>query len=187
MIDVVVFGVSAIIVLGGALGVVLSKNPVRAALSLVASFLAVAVLFVIQQAHFLALVQVVVYGGAIVVLFLFVIMLLGVDKVEDLDLPERSQVVAGIVSGLAFFGLICAGLFVSGPGGDEGNVALTGQIGRNPIDSTDDINQLAADIFTRNLVPFMATALLLTIATIGAVVMVKNSEADSSLPEAEVN
>ncbi len=77
--DVAVFIVSAIIVLGGAIGVVVNPNPVRAALSLVASFFGVAVLFMLQEAHFLALVQVIVYAGAIVVLFLFVIMLLGVE------------------------------------------------------------------------------------------------------------
>ena len=62
----------------------LSSNPVHAALSLVATLFGIAVLFVAQEAHFLAAVQVIVYAGAIVVLFLFVIMLLGVDRAEDL-------------------------------------------------------------------------------------------------------
>ena len=75
-----VFLVAAAICLAGALGVVTSKNPVHSALSLVATLFGIAVLFVAQEANFLAAVQVIVYAGAIVVLFLFVIMLLGVDR-----------------------------------------------------------------------------------------------------------
>src|SRR5262245_25795143 len=82
--DWFVFVVAGLATLTGALGVVLSKPPVHSALSLVATLLAVAVLFVAQQAHFLAAVQVIVYAGAVVVLFLFVIMLLGVDQSEDI-------------------------------------------------------------------------------------------------------
>src|SRR5687768_7877798 len=84
-VDVGVFFAAAIIVLAGALGVVLARNPVHSALMLVMTLFGVAVLFVAQEAHFLAAVQVIVYAGAIVVLFLFVIMLLGVDKEEDIE------------------------------------------------------------------------------------------------------
>src|SRR5204862_6247343 len=83
--DWAVFIVSAIAVLTGALGVVTSRNPVHAALMLVLTLFGVAALFVAQQAHFLAVVQVIVYAGAIVVLVLFVIMLLRVDQSENLE------------------------------------------------------------------------------------------------------
>src|ERR1700687_5697892 len=83
-VDGFVFVVASAIVLLGALGVVLARNPVHSALMLVLTLFGVAVLFVAQQAHFLAAVQVIVYAGAIVVLFLFVIMLLGVDR------PDRT-------------------------------------------------------------------------------------------------
>ena len=73
-------------VLVGAIGVIVRSHPVHAALSLVLTLFGVAVLFVAQEAHFLAAVQVIVYAGAIVVLFLFVIMLLGVDKVENIEI-----------------------------------------------------------------------------------------------------
>ena len=73
-------------VIAGALGVIMRSNPVHAALSLVLTLFGVAVHFVALEAHFLAAVQVIVYAGAIVVLFLFVIMLLGVDKAEDLSI-----------------------------------------------------------------------------------------------------
>src|SRR5688500_8506560 len=72
----------------GAVGVVVRRNPVHAALSLVLTLFGVAVHFVALQAHFLAAVQVIVYAGAIVVLFLFVIMLLGVDREEDVEVEE---------------------------------------------------------------------------------------------------
>src|SRR5207237_3371212 len=85
LMDWAVFIVSAVAVLSGVVGVVTSRNPVHAALALVLTLFGVAVLFVEQQAHFLAAVQVIVYAGAIVVLFLFVIMLLGVDKSENLQ------------------------------------------------------------------------------------------------------
>ena len=181
MADVVVFIVTAAIVLGGGVGVIVNKNPVRAALSLIGTLFGVAVLFILQEAHFLALVQIVVYAGAIVVLFLFVIMLLGVDRTENLSVePLAGQRVAGISVGLLMLALLLGGLFLSGPGGDEGAVALTGQQGATrPLDPDQpDVNQLAADLFTRNVLAFEATALLLTIATVGAVVLVRNRGAE---------
>ncbi|WP_419842579.1 NADH-quinone oxidoreductase subunit J [Candidatus Poriferisodalis sp.] len=86
MIEVVVFAVAGAACLLGAVGVVLLRNPVHAALMLVMTLFGIAVLFVAQQAHFVAAVQVIVYAGAIVVLFLFVIMLLGVDRASELSL-----------------------------------------------------------------------------------------------------
>src|SRR5580704_7277309 len=83
--DILVFAASAAVILIGALGVVTSRNPVHAALSLVMTLFGVAVLFIEQQADFLAAVQIIVYAGAIVVLFLFVIMFLGVDRREDIE------------------------------------------------------------------------------------------------------
>src|SRR5215831_19774122 len=106
MIEVIVFVISAIIIIGGAIGVVLAANPVHSALSLVATLFGIAVLFVAQNADFLAAVQVIVYAGAIVVLFLFVIMLLGVDRTEDLDTdPLVGQRPAAIAAGVAILAL----------------------------------------------------------------------------------
>ena len=184
MVDLLVFLVSAAIILGGAVGVVLNNHPVRAALSLVASFFGVAVLFVAQGAHFLAFVQVVVYAGAIVVLILFVIMLLGVDRTEDIRFePLAGQRSAAALISAMVLALVLGGLFLSGPGGEDGAVALTGTKSRTaPIsqlnESDSDVQLLAEDLFTRNVLAFEATALLLTIATVGAVVMVRNRGAE---------
>src|SRR3954463_13674677 len=102
LMDWFVFIVSALAVLIGAIGVVTSRNPVHAALMLVLTLFGIAVLFVAQQAHFLAVVQVIVYAGAIVVLFLFVIMLLGVDQAESLESePLTGQRPAAIGVGIA--------------------------------------------------------------------------------------
>ena len=180
MVQVIVFIVAGLIVIGGGLGVVLNANPVRSALSLIASLFGVAVLFVAQDAQFLALVQVVVYAGAIVVLFLFVIMLLGVDQSEDLSVePLAGQRAVGILVGLFVLALVLGGLFLSGPGGDKGAVALTGQQSSSrALDPQEtNIKQLSVDLFGRNVLAFEATALLLTIATVGAVVLVRNQGA----------
>lgn len=186
MVNTIVFTVAAIVILGGAIGVIVNTNPVRAALSLIASFFGVALLFVLQEAHFLAFVQVVVYGGAVVVLFLFVIMLLGVDNTEDIRIePLEGHRAAAGVMGMLVLALVLGGLFLSGPGGDDGAVALTGQeSSTRAIIETDeslqwaDVDLLADDLFGRNLIAFEATALLLTIATVGAVVLVRNRGAE---------
>src|SRR6187455_1854409 len=105
--ELFVFVVAAAIILSGAVGVIISRNPVHSALSLVATLFGMAVLFVAQDAHFLAAVQVIVYAGAIVVLFLFVIMLLGVDKVEDITVdPLGGQRPAAAVVAVGALGLI---------------------------------------------------------------------------------
>ena len=109
-VELVVFVIAGAICIGGALGVVLNRNPVHAALSLVATLFGVAVLFVAQEVHFLAAVQVIVYAGAIVVLFLFVIMLLGVDRTERLDEePIVGQRILAGVLGVAILALPARG------------------------------------------------------------------------------
>jgi NADH-quinone oxidoreductase subunit J len=166
--DWFVFIVSALAVLIGAVGVVTSRNPVHAALMLVMTLFGIAILFVAQQANFLAVVQVIVYAGAIVVLFLFVIMLLGVDQAENLETePLAGQrpaaVIVGILALLELFLLartqwLAGRPSVVGPatGGPEPNV-----------------NRLANALFTRYLLPFEATSVLLVIAVIGAVVLAR--------------
>ena len=99
MAEFVIFFLMATVALGAAIGMVLARNPVHAALLLVTVLIAIAVMFLLEDAQLLAAVQVIVYAGAIVVLFLFVIMLLGVDKHESLRDPVRSQRPAAIVLG----------------------------------------------------------------------------------------
>jgi NADH-quinone oxidoreductase subunit J len=167
-----VFLVGAAVILSGAVGVVLSANATRAVLSLIATLFGIAVLFVAQEAHFLAAVQVIVYAGAIVVLFLFVLMLLGVDTVEDLTVePIARQRPAAIAGGLAFFGMILLALSAGGDG-------ITGARGAfDPVaDAAPDVVALGRSIFTTHVFALEATALLLTIAVVGAVVLVRKAQ-----------
>ena len=165
--DVLVFISSAAIILAGAVGVVVSKNPVHSALSLIATLLGVALAFIEQQAHFLAAVQIIVYAGAIVILFLFVIMFLGVDRNEAINVeplsgqrPLAVGAVAVVTGGL--IALMAAGGWYSGA---QSVVART-----NP---RSDVNVLGRAIFTTYLFAFEATALLLIIAVVGAVLLAR--------------
>src|SRR6478752_10260724 len=109
--QLLVFVIASAMVIGGAIGVIIYRHPVHAALSLVLTLFGVAVHFVAMEAHFLAAVQVIVYAGAIVVLFLFVIMLLGVDRVEQLrtDALPIQRPLAAIV-GIGLFGTLAAAI-----------------------------------------------------------------------------
>jgi NADH-quinone oxidoreductase subunit J len=166
--DWVVFVVASIAVLAGAVGVVTSRNPVHAALMLVLTLFGIAILFVAQEAHFLAVVQVIVYAGAIVVLFLFVIMLLGVDRAENLEAePLAGQRPAAIVVGLlalAELFLLARTQWLSG----QPSVVGPARGGPDP-----NVDRLAKALFTRYLLPFEATSVLLVIAVIGAVVLAR--------------
>ena len=165
--DWVVFGVAAAITLIGSIGVVVARNPIHSALLLVMTLFGVAVLFVAQQAHFLAAVQVIVYAGAIVVLFLFVIMLLGVDRSDDLEVePLRGQRPTAIILGA----LAVAELFLLAR-----TQWATGRVAALPEGEGSNVEQLARVIFTRYLFPFEVTSVLLVIAVIGAVVLARRS------------
>ncbi|HEV3401264.1 MAG TPA: NADH-quinone oxidoreductase subunit J [Acidimicrobiales bacterium] len=171
--DWAVFVVAGLATLIGALGVILSKNPVHAALMLVMTLFGVAVLFVAQAAHFLAAVQVIVYAGAIVVLFLFVIMLLGVDRSEDLGTePLRGQRVAAALAGvlgLVEVLLLARSHWVTGAPSVAGAVGGPGS----------NVEKLARSLFTRYLLAFELTSVLLVIAVIGAVVLTRRSREES--------
>ena len=166
--EVAVFLAAGAIILGGALGVVLSPNPVHSALMLVATLFGVAVIFVQQEAHFLAAVQVIVYAGAIVVLFLFVIMLLGVDKAEVLSTEplggQRPAAAAVAVTGLGLVVLLAVRAAEI-----TGARSLAGEL------SGDDSNLeiIGRSLFTDYLFAFEATSALLVIAVVGAVVLAR--------------
>ena len=155
----------------GAVGVVISRNPVHSALSLVATLFGVAVLFLEQDAQLLAAVQVIVYTGAIVVLILFVIMLLGVDREEDLG--HEPLVGQRILAGVAGAGP--AGVARARVRRRVQARAQRGQVtgaARSPT-SAANVTQLGQVVFTDWIFAFEITAGLLTIAVIGAVVMAR--------------
>jgi NADH-quinone oxidoreductase subunit J len=176
--EMVVFLVAAAIVLIGALGVIFAKNPVHSALMLVMTLFGIAVLFVAQGAHFLAAVQVIVYAGAIVVLFLFVIMLLGVDKIESWETGplsgQRYATGAVVALALAMVALLAsraadvtegASSVVAKLDGDDNNVVTIGKA-----------------LFTDYVFAFELTGALLVIAVIGAVVLARRAR-DVEVPD----
>ena len=174
MVDTVVFVLAALVILVGALGVILARNPVHSALMLVMTLFGVAVVFVAQDAHFLAAVQVIVYAGAIVVLFLFVIMLLGVDHADRIETePIGGQRPAAGVVALASVGLLVL-LAVRGVQVTSGARSTSGELdgeGTNLV-------KLARVLFTDYLFAFEATSALLVIAVVGAVVLARKPAAE---------
>ena len=165
--ELFVFVVAAAACLAGAVGVVMSRNPVHAALSLVGTLFGIAVLFVAEEANFLAAVQVIVYAGAIVVLFLFVIMLLGVDQADDLEVEPLvgQRWAAGFVA-LGILGLTFAAIASTGY---EATGAVVGFDAKVP-----DINRLGQSLFTDFLFAFEITSILLVIAVVGAVLLARH-------------
>jgi NADH-quinone oxidoreductase subunit J len=172
--DVLVFVTGALMILVGAAGVIISRNPVHAALSLVLTLFGVAVLFIEQQAEFLAAVQVIVYAGAVVVLFLFVIMFLGVDRSEDVrDEPLIGQrpFAIGLVL-IMVASIIALGAEAHWAGGSHSVVGPN----QGPYQN---VSNLGKAIFTTYLFAFEATSALLIIAVVGAVVLARRTGAST--------
>lgn len=164
--ELIVFVLASAMVLSGAIGVVLFKNPVHAALGLVLTLFGVAVHFVSMEAHFLAAVQVIVYAGAIVVLFLFVIMLLGVDRAEDLSIePLKLQRPVAIVLG-AGVTVLLAGAVVRGA-----DTLGSESVASAPGDS--NIRALARSLYSDHVLAFELTSVLLIVAVAGTVVLTR--------------
>jgi len=182
----IAFIVFAGVALGAAIAVIAMRNLVHAALMLVIHLLAVAGLYLTLESQFLAVVQVLVYAGAIVVLFLFVIMLLGVDR-DDLLITGDRRAIAGVVAA----GLVIAGsltfAFV-GPYTGEASVCGSGVapvgieqpcVGLEGVLAADDdagVAFLGRRLFTRYTLVFELSAVLLTVATIGAVILARRRD-----------
>ncbi|MFK7919217.1 MAG: NADH-quinone oxidoreductase subunit J [Ilumatobacter sp.] len=178
--EYVVFFAATIMMLGGALGVVLFRNPVHAALGLVLTLFGVAVHFVAQEAHFLAAVQVIVYAGAIVVLFLFVIMLLGVDKAVDLSIePIKVQRPLAAIMAVGLVGLITAAVVQAGDAIGTTNVGtgidVAGQVGADGqvVSGDGNIQQLAQNLYNDHVLAFELTSVLLIVAVAGTVLLTR--------------
>jgi NADH-quinone oxidoreductase subunit J len=179
--EYIVFFTASLMMLGGAVGVVLFKNPVHAALGLVLTLFGVAVQFVAQEAHFLAAVQVIVYAGAIVVLFLFVIMLLGVDRAVDLSIepiPIQRPLAAVMTVGLV--GLVTAAVVKAGDAIGTLNPGLgldvAGELtvdGQDLVANDGNIQQLARNLYNDHVFAFELTSVLLIVAVAGTVLLTR--------------
>jgi NADH-quinone oxidoreductase subunit J len=161
--ELVVFWIFSIPLIMSAVGVIVARNPVSSAISLVVAFFFLSGIYVLLTAHLIAFLQVLVYAGAIMVLFLFVIMLLTTGE-EDFGGRTRLKAmqVVGALSGLAVLAVIIRAVQSLGElpmrmvGPDFGTVKAVGRL-----------------LFTQYLLPFEATSLLLLVAIVGAVVVAK--------------
>ena len=175
MVEAILFALMAAAAIMGALTVVLAKNPVYAAMGLMMTLFALAVIYVVHLAHFVAAVQVIVYAGAVMTLFLFVIMFIGVDRVEQMHerLPfQRQAAVAALVI------LVVVGIVVVSSGrwswvipagsGQEVNGTIEA-IGSRLIAGETEAEAINGVTARGWLLPFEATSILLVIASVGAV------------------
>ena len=170
--ELIVFVLASAMMLIGAIGVITRRNPVHAALSLVLTLFGVAVHFVALEAYFLAAVQIIVYAGAIVVLFLFVIMLLGVDKAEDLHTePLVAQRWLAGIAGLGLLGL----LVIAVSRGVEMLTTRAEGLATSAEGASGDANiqQLARSVFGDYVVAFELTSILLVVAVVGTVMLAR--------------
>ncbi|MBF6180720.1 NADH-quinone oxidoreductase subunit J [Nocardia otitidiscaviarum] len=162
--EAVMFWILAVVAVAGALGMVCARKAVHSALCLAATMITLSVFYIAQDALFLGVVQIVVYTGAVMMLFLFVLMLVGVDSAESLRETLRGHRIAVIVVGLGFGLLLMAAI---SRGMNETSVAATGP----GLGGDYTVAQLAELIFVRYVWAFELTGALLITATIGAMVL----------------
>ncbi len=159
----IIFGALA---LGGALNLLFQRHPINSALSLVVVMMSLAVLYWSLGAEFLAAAQVIVYSGAIMVLFVFVIMLLNAGE-EEHTTGSRAAYTVGIPGAAAIFCLLSF-VFLS-----ERNALSTSNIGGDLGNGIDNIAAVSAMLFTKQLLPFEVTSILILVAILGAVVLAR--------------
>lgn len=162
--QVVVFAVFAVAAVAGALVLVMARNPVHSALGLLTTMFSMAVFYVMNGAHFVAIVQVIIYAGAVMTLFLFVIMLIGVVHTGEPDERPRLQWIGGAVAGAALFGFVVVA---------ARHAWVTA---RNlPIDASGiangTIENVSGELFGTWMLAFESTVLLLTIAAVGTIAL----------------
>ena len=163
--DNVVFWVFAPISIASAIGMLVMRNAVHAALFLVVNLFCVAVMYLLLDAPFLFAVQIIVYAGAIMVLFLFVIMLLGVDRGDDLRERLLAQRPLAILLAIAFI----AEIFVAVRAGI--GFATKAPDGFDAVNEGGNARALAEVLFRDYFLPFEITSILLIIAAIAAMVL----------------
>jgi NADH-quinone oxidoreductase subunit J len=164
-----IFIIFAALAIAGALNLLLQRHPINSALSLVVVMMSLAVLYWSLGAEFLAAAQVIVYSGAIMVLFVFVIMLLNAGE-EEKTTGSKAAYFAGVPGALAVFGLLTY-VFLK-ENGFIGGVHLS-TAGAGAMSNITEISQL---LFTKLLLPFEVTSILILVAILGAVVLARKEE-----------
>ncbi|SEH89781.1 NADH dehydrogenase subunit J [Mycolicibacterium rutilum] len=175
--EAVLFWVLGTVAVLGALGVIIARKAVYSAMFLALTMIVLAVFYIAQDALFLGVVQVVVYTGAVMMLFLFVLMLIGVDSSDSLVETIRGQRVAAGVVGVGFGALLIAGV---------GNVSVGGFTGLAQANTNGNVEGLAALIFVRYLWAFELTSALLITAALGAMVLAHRERFDRRKTQREL-
>lgn len=163
--EAIVFWVCAVLSVTGALGMVLSRKAVHSALWIALTMINLAVLYVANSAPFLGMVQVIVYTGAVMMLFLFVLMVVGVDSSDSFIETIKGQRLAGILLGIGL-----AIVLIWGIGSSLSGTPAVGLDDANAADGG-NVQGIAHLIFTRYLIAFEVTSALLITAAMGAMVL----------------
>jgi NADH-quinone oxidoreductase subunit J len=174
----VVFWLLAVVSVGSAVGMVLARRAVHCALFLAAIMLSLAVFYALQGAPFLAFVQVIVYTGAVLMLFLFVMMLIGVSSRESLVETIRGQRLAAATAGIALVVLLILGI------GDAALGPATQSVSQG---GSGNVTGLATLIFTTYVFPFEVTSALLITAALGAMVLAHRERTSPKLTQRELS
>ncbi|BCB81053.1 hypothetical protein Pflav_074630 [Phytohabitans flavus] len=161
--EAVTFWILAVFALFGALGMVLSRNAIHSALWLVLTMLCLGVFYVLQSAPFIGLAQIIVYTGAIMMLFLFVLMLVGRDASDSLIETLRGQRLAAVALGIGFAALVGTGLYRA--------LRETPAAGLDQANAGGNVQGIAALLFTKYVFAFEVTSALLITAALGAMVL----------------
>jgi len=177
----VTFWVCATLAVLGALGTVLSRKAVHSALFIALTMINLAVLYVAQDAPFLGMVQVIVYTGAVMMLFVFVLMVVGVDASDSLVETIKGQRVWAGVAFVGFLGLLLAGI--------SGSLAGTTVVGLDAANAEHggNVEGIGVALFTRYLLAFEITALLLITAAVGAMVLTHRERVEPRKTQAQMS
>ncbi len=162
MAEVVVFIIFAAVALVGGITVVTARNPVYSAIGLLSAMFAIAVMYVLLDAHFVAAVQVIIYAGAVMTLFLFVIMLIGVDTRDAYGVVVPAQRIMTVVVSVGFF----AAIVLAGR-----SAWITGSSRFGVVDLNGTIEAVADELFGTWTIVFLSTVMLLTIAALGTIAL----------------
>ncbi len=168
MVGSVFFYILAVVTTAGAVAVVALPNPLYSVLALILTFLGLAGLYLSLHAEFVAAVQVIVYAGAIMMLFLFVVMLINLDREEKRELLLPFQKLLGAVAGIALFGVLMKVFFFTS--------LTTGKKGAFPLARVSEVGntQVVGNLLlTDYILPFQAMGVLLFVGIVGAVVLAR--------------
>ena len=166
--DLILFLVLAVIAVASALGMLLSRNAVYAALFLVLNFVTVAVFYLLLGAPFIAMAQITVYAGAIMVLFLFVIMLLGAESLPGIS-NWRNIWFPGTLAVILFLEAAYLLIVKARPAGDVLQPEAA-------VNTMENLRQLGTSLFSDYLLPFEVVSILLLVAMVGAIILTKKEK-----------